>query len=275
MMQETTRRQRQPEARLLQVVFEMQERCGFAAGDVNLHRYVGNNPTNMTDPSGLAGEWLHEDYGEWKFKVRGQEVKTPGKHVTLDTWTSKDGKEWEFRLQPVKALKEPTMKDMMLLRELFPPPKGPGKDGWTFTLAGNFTLSAKSLRVKGYSGQVTSKESGFSTVHICVQYLPGAKDPTGKSIHWIQFIDMDPRTAKEYNGNPNKTHILDNARKTDTPYFDLASAASPEGFNDDPTLIDPPIQETFRVFVVEQTAPKTVRILQGLSWGFTYAEKKK
>jgi RHS repeat-associated protein len=27
---------------------------GFAAGDSNLYRYVGNNPTNATDPSGLA-----------------------------------------------------------------------------------------------------------------------------------------------------------------------------------------------------------------------------
>jgi hypothetical protein len=53
MMQETTRRQRQPEASLLQAAFEIQDRCGFAAGDVSLHRYVGNNPTNMTDPSGL------------------------------------------------------------------------------------------------------------------------------------------------------------------------------------------------------------------------------
>jgi hypothetical protein len=26
---------------------------GFQAGDTNLHRYVGNNPTNLTDPSGL------------------------------------------------------------------------------------------------------------------------------------------------------------------------------------------------------------------------------
>ena len=28
---------------------------GFAAGDTNLDRYVGNNPTNETDPSGLLG----------------------------------------------------------------------------------------------------------------------------------------------------------------------------------------------------------------------------
>jgi hypothetical protein len=29
---------------------------GFQAGDPNLERYVANNPTNMTDPSGLAGQ---------------------------------------------------------------------------------------------------------------------------------------------------------------------------------------------------------------------------
>src|SRR5437016_4640357 len=28
---------------------------GFAASDVNLYRFVGNRPTNETDPSGLQG----------------------------------------------------------------------------------------------------------------------------------------------------------------------------------------------------------------------------
>jgi len=32
-----------------------QDPIGFRAGDANLYRYVGNKPTNMTDPSGLAG----------------------------------------------------------------------------------------------------------------------------------------------------------------------------------------------------------------------------
>ena len=47
---------------------------GFAGGDYNLYRYVGNNPTNATDPSGMAGErpnqingndvtWLNEGWG--------------------------------------------------------------------------------------------------------------------------------------------------------------------------------------------------------------------
>ncbi|MCH8990512.1 MAG: DUF2163 domain-containing protein, partial [Acidobacteria bacterium] len=34
--------------------FLVEDPIGFAAGDVNLYRYVFNNPTNLTDPSGLA-----------------------------------------------------------------------------------------------------------------------------------------------------------------------------------------------------------------------------
>jgi RHS repeat-associated protein len=32
-----------------------QDPLGFAAGDTNLYRFVGNSPTTVTDPSGLAG----------------------------------------------------------------------------------------------------------------------------------------------------------------------------------------------------------------------------
>ena len=37
-----------------------QDPKGFAAGDVNLYRYVGNGPVNATDPSGLEG-WTYND----------------------------------------------------------------------------------------------------------------------------------------------------------------------------------------------------------------------
>lgn len=36
--------------------FDIQDKCGFRGGDTNLRRYVGNNPTNVVDPSGLEGE---------------------------------------------------------------------------------------------------------------------------------------------------------------------------------------------------------------------------
>jgi RHS repeat-associated protein len=36
--------------------FISEDPIGFASGDYNLYRYVGNSPTNFIDPSGLAGE---------------------------------------------------------------------------------------------------------------------------------------------------------------------------------------------------------------------------
>ena len=38
---------------------------GFAAGDANLYRYVGNNPATKTDPWGLSGGQGGEDNGTW------------------------------------------------------------------------------------------------------------------------------------------------------------------------------------------------------------------
>jgi RHS repeat-associated protein len=39
--------------------FISQDPIGFAAGDANLYRYVGNGPTMATDPSGLKTNWHH------------------------------------------------------------------------------------------------------------------------------------------------------------------------------------------------------------------------
>jgi RHS repeat-associated protein len=36
--------------------FISEDPIGFASGDTNIYRYVGNSPTNFIDPSGLAGE---------------------------------------------------------------------------------------------------------------------------------------------------------------------------------------------------------------------------
>jgi len=48
--------------------FEWQEPLGFAAGDDNLYRYVGNSSTNFTDPSGLEkqknGDELFREAGK-------------------------------------------------------------------------------------------------------------------------------------------------------------------------------------------------------------------
>jgi RHS repeat-associated protein len=41
--------------------FISQDPIGFSAGDANLYRYVGNSPTNFTDPSGLMGRPIDPD----------------------------------------------------------------------------------------------------------------------------------------------------------------------------------------------------------------------
>jgi RHS repeat-associated protein len=45
---------------------------GFAAGDVNLYRYVGNQPTTNTDPSGLSGLIIPSDAQEGFDQIAGQ-----------------------------------------------------------------------------------------------------------------------------------------------------------------------------------------------------------
>jgi RHS repeat-associated protein len=57
---------------------------GFAGGDANVRRYVGNGPTNATDPSGLESPWwsgtkpffhelfVNEIYGGTKALVTGE-----------------------------------------------------------------------------------------------------------------------------------------------------------------------------------------------------------
>ena len=41
-----------------------QDPSGFAAGDANLYRYVGNSPTSATDPSGLGPIWSLQPTGD-------------------------------------------------------------------------------------------------------------------------------------------------------------------------------------------------------------------
>jgi hypothetical protein len=54
-------------------VWESSAPCGFDAGDANLRRFVGNDPTNAVDPSGLLTIIIHgvNDTGEtWAHGLR-------------------------------------------------------------------------------------------------------------------------------------------------------------------------------------------------------------
>jgi RHS repeat-associated protein len=236
---------------------------GFGAGDGNLYRYTFNDPTDRTDPSGLAapppaaGKWLVEDYGKYSFTHKsGEKISTDGKFKPTDTWKDKDGKTWTLRLYPVKPISAPTPAEMSLLKTQFP--------GWKFSLAN--TLSDGSLRVKGYDAEVYNKKNGFIEANILVLYKPAGADPKGKEVHWIQFVTVDKQTADD-TGWP--TFFLDPPRRKKDPYYDSVGGADSEHFSDTPRNAAGARDFRARLFLAQETAPKTVRIWQGLSWGYS------
>src|ERR1700722_8006947 len=65
---------------------------GFAAGDANLYRYVGNDPTNNTDPSGLADRPITIAI-DAKYKELWEKANAPSEiHIKLTT--AKDTGDW-------------------------------------------------------------------------------------------------------------------------------------------------------------------------------------
>jgi hypothetical protein len=50
--------------------FTSEDPKGFAAGDENLYRYVGNNPTNLTDPSGMDPPIRPGSIERWEWEQR-------------------------------------------------------------------------------------------------------------------------------------------------------------------------------------------------------------
>ncbi len=67
---------------------------GFAAGDANLYRYVGNDPTNATDPTGLEEQHFSGPYGpRWNDEKNIAEVYfmidyTPSWYNYIQPWWS-------------------------------------------------------------------------------------------------------------------------------------------------------------------------------------------
>jgi len=87
--------------------FASEDPLGFAAGDVNLYRYVGNGPTNATDPSGmdefddnLAPNSKYTYF--WEFPAGRMEVRFKGTRVKKtydkqkDKYVALPAKPWTF-----------------------------------------------------------------------------------------------------------------------------------------------------------------------------------
>ena len=87
---------------------------GFNAGDANLYRYVGNNPTNLTDPSGLAAPPIEMNQGkrppiDWSKGKSLENVNlfgTVGKGTGYEIEIGKDEKDKPIKIIYFKPSKE-------------------------------------------------------------------------------------------------------------------------------------------------------------------------
>ncbi len=97
---------------------------GFAAGDANLYRYVGNSPTNRTDPSGLFDEKLFWEYVKrlnpevyfwWKLVIGGR-----GKIVQRDAgWNPLNGAILTKKVRGTSTEIDGVLTDILYLHEGF------------------------------------------------------------------------------------------------------------------------------------------------------------
>ena len=102
--------------------FTGEDPMGFAAGDSNLRRYVGNGPTNASDPSGLQW-WVFEraerygnraaNFGHGVVDILAEPVRITGDGIRVGVYAAKDlagveQSEPEWRSYLVKGLPAPS-----------------------------------------------------------------------------------------------------------------------------------------------------------------------
>jgi hypothetical protein len=103
-----------------------------------------------------------------------------------------------------------------------------------------------------------------------LQYFPGAGDPTpeGNTLHWIQRITNNHSKKTERHGD--NADQIDITPEDQAPYFDLSHVSTEESFVDRSSRRDPDQNHTWsaELYLVEETAPKTVTIYNGVQWGW-------
>ena len=165
--------------------------------------------------------------------------------------------------------------------------------GWTFNLKPVDTLKG-TFNIENYYACAPNTECGKERkndplvplgllpfkggvgafLDLTLSYDPKAagqpKDaPTGLSFHWIQQIENNHKMPL-----PGKHGDKDNkidTPSTTTPYYDKGYAANATTFIDAPYRPDTGKSHnwTAKLFLVNQTAEKTVDIYDGISWGWT------
>ena len=95
---------------------------GFKAGDSNLERYVGNDPTNATDPSGLAEEpqlrqWERPIYKAIPGWMQHLMQKEGAGTITLHTWSNYGLSESLFKQLDPNGDGQITLRELQLLKK--------------------------------------------------------------------------------------------------------------------------------------------------------------
>jgi hypothetical protein len=150
-------------------------------------------------------------------------------------------------------------------------------DGWIFQPVPDTNLSG-TLRVINYfacAGDAKTSCSGAGSSIgipanypriignlIQISYQPGPNDPPFKEPHWIQ------RVARRTPANPPPQ--IDVPEGSSTPYYDDYFAATGGiSFKDRPFIdypIDGQYQYIFHLYIVDEVAPRTVKIYNGIRW---------
>ncbi len=143
---------------------QQQDPLGFVAGDANLHRYVGNDPTNATDPSGLRESDLKgilASLSRYYQPIPGP-LNTPGQRamklfrLIVDKGTFKAGE------QLFADIIKTTIAPAQVLKDL-------GTDAALETAGDELKkLLGKNLEVGTYT--YTNEEGGKTVSHITIFY---------------------------------------------------------------------------------------------------------
>ncbi|NER03709.1 MAG: PEP-CTERM sorting domain-containing protein [Okeania sp. SIO3C4] len=194
----------------------------------------------------------------------------PGASMTFDPseeYTLPDGRKGITTLDPLSVTeitRGGTAGFLAQLRAEFP-----ATAGWNFTaaaadLAGSFNIDI-------YDAQGTPGRVG---AEFQLQYNPGAGDPTsaGNDLHWIQrVVNNHNITTNPGHGNPE--NVIDIPLGQTNPFYDQIPGIIG---TDEDTLYDFPGRTDAdenhfwfaELYLVEETAPMTVTIYNGVRWGW-------
>lgn len=158
------------------------------------------------------------------------------------------------------------------------------QNGWTFQRARLPLLG--SFDIKVYSANADPNQPSVGA-DLQLLYNPGSnsfrQDPTGSNVHWIQRVVSNHAIISTRTGAIKLSHGT-NEDKIDVvqgqtipaftnvfnPFYNTVGTSTSTRFTDFPNRDD--IQENHnwsaQLFLVELTAPKTVIIYNGISWGW-------